>query len=43
MFPHTEMTLPLQYKLDFHVDPSGMSMDLVVSLPIMVRPPSMLL
>ena len=28
--------ISVQYKLDFHVDPSGLSFDLVVSLPITV-------
>eukprot|EP00092_Neocalanus_flemingeri_P038523 GFUD01041941.1.p1 GENE.GFUD01041941.1~~GFUD01041941.1.p1 ORF type:complete len:441 (+),score=97.82 GFUD01041941.1:135-1457(+) len=28
--------IDVQYKLDFHVDPSGMSFDLVVSLPITI-------
>ena len=28
--------ISVQYKLDFHVDPSGWSFDLVVSLPITV-------
>jgi len=28
--------IDVQYRLDFHVDPSGMSMDLVVSLPITI-------
>ena len=29
--------ISVQYKLDFHVDPSGLSFDLVVSLPITVH------